>query len=179
MSWPWIVGIVVLGVLILWFMYMYNELTGRQRRIDEWWDEVDSHLKLRHDLIPLLTGKARILIKEESDALDRLAELSEKADNSNDDDFEYLENGLSIALHSFKRVVRDHSTAMLDLDFLKLMGELVSIEGRASSACKEHNHLVGEFNMSIRKFPANLVVGFLHFNSREMRIFAGPEGEAL
>jgi LemA protein len=172
------VGIVVLGVLILWFMYMYNDMANRQRRIDEWWDEVDSHLKLRHDLVPLLMEKARVLMKDESDALDRLADLCGKAEtDSEDEDLEYIENGLSIALRNFKRSARNHASAMLDIDFLKLMGELVSIEGRASSACREHNNLVGEFNVSIRKFPANLVVGFLHFHPREMRIFAGPEGE--
>ena len=179
MGWQWILGIVALGALILWFMYMYNDLANRQRRIDEWWDEVDSHLKLRHDLIPLLMDKARVLMTDESSALDRLADLCGRAgaDSDEDEELEYLENGLSIALRNFKRAVRNHSSAMLDLDFLKMMGELVSIEGRASSACREHNNLVGEFNTSIKKFPANLMVSFLHFHPREMRIFAGPEGE--
>ena len=178
MGWQWILGIVALGALILWFMYMYNNLANRQRRIDEWWDEVDSHLKLRHDLIPLLMERARVLMTDESSALDRLADLCLKADvDSDEEDIEYLENGLSIALRNFKHSVRNHSSAMHDIDFLKLMGELVSIEGRASCACKEHNNLVGEFNASIKKFPANLVVNFLHFHPREMRIFASPEGE--
>ncbi|MDR1885504.1 MAG: LemA family protein [Synergistaceae bacterium] len=177
MGWVEISGIVVLGALILWFMYVYNTFANKQHRIDEWWDEVDTHLRLRHDIIPLLLEKARLMIAEEGPTLDRIAEFNEKtAADSDNDDLEYLENGLSIALHNLKDSIRSHSSAMLDIEFLTLMGELVSIEGRASSACREHNLLVNEFNTSIRKFPSNLVVKFLHFCPKEMRIFVGPDG---
>jgi LemA protein len=165
-----ILVIVIFGILILWFIYIYNAFASRQRRIDEWWDEVDAHLKLRHDLLPKLIGKARQVLSDREDAMNRIAEINEIV-SSEDEDAESLENGLSLALQNFKAELKENPAAMLDMDFVKLMGELVSIEGRASSACREHNMLVGDFNSAMKRFPASLVVGLLHFNPRERRIF--------
>ncbi|MDR3332361.1 MAG: LemA family protein [Synergistaceae bacterium] len=171
--------LVVFGVLILWFMYTYNIFASKQQRIDDWWDEVDIHLKLRHELVPNILGKASSLMGGETRTLDRIAELSERSlDDAHESDFEFLENGLSIALHDLTTAFKNNRDLMMDSDFLRLMGELVSLEGRASTACKEHNMLVSDFNVAIKRFPANLVVGLLHFKPREMRIFVGPDGSS-
>jgi LemA protein len=178
MGWVGIIGIIVLGALILWLILLFNTFSAKQRRIDEWWDEVDAYLKLRHDLIPLILEKAHPLMTEETPTLERIAEFSKQTSaHPEDEDLEYLENGLSIALQNLKDTVRKHASVMLDVEFLRLMGELVSIEGRASSACKEHNLLVNEFNVSIKRFPAILLITALHFRPREMRIFVSPERE--
>jgi Uncharacterized conserved protein len=179
--------VLILGGAILWFIYTYNDLSARQQEIDALWDETETHLKIRRDLIPALLERARVAVPAQDAILERIRALDEELssevegfDGSRDADveFERGENALSDALLDLQNAVRALGNSMLDEKFLELMGELVSIEGKAIAACERHNALVKDFNLSIRRFPASLVVGFLHFDSFEMRIFGYREAVA-
>jgi LemA protein len=174
-----IAAIFCLGALIIWCIVAYNRFRERQLTIDFWWDEVDTHLQLRRDLIPSLVDMARPLMESERDTLNRVAGVREEiireviAANSTviSADMERLENGLSAGMRSLSDAFRQNRDVQMNPGLLTVMSELVSIEGRATSACEEYNKLTGEYNASITKFPANLVAGLLHFSPRERRIF--------
>ena len=145
---------------------------NKQSQIDEIWDEADVHLKLRHDLIPELIKRARGRMPVDTALIDRVEELGRlTAGTDITIETEHLENELSELLRQLRQAVRKYQALMLDEDFVKLLGELVSMEGRAASACDRHNKLVRDFNEAIKQFPATLIVGFLHFTPCEMRIF--------
>ena len=181
-----IAAVFCLGVLIVWCMYTYNAFREKQSGIDFWWDEVDTHLQLRRDLIPSLLDRARPLMRPQHSILDRIAAIREEivqaavSANSLDvgRDIEHLENSLSAEMRSLGGAVRQNRDVQMNSSLLTVMGELVSIEGRAVTACEEYNKLTGEFNASIKRFPANLVVGLLHFNPLEKRIFGDWDEKA-
>jgi LemA protein len=173
-------GVVVcLGALIIWCMYTYNSFREKQSLIDFWWDEVDAHLQLRRDLLPSVLDRARPVMGAQSAILDSLTGLREEivreVIRANSlvvgRELEQLENRLSSEMHSLKDAFRNHNEAQMKPDLLTVMSELESIEGKAVTACKEYNRLTGDFNSSIRRFPANLIAGFLQFNPLEKRIF--------
>jgi LemA protein len=174
-----IAAIFCLGVLIIWCIVTYNRFRERQFSIDCWWDEVDTHLQLRRDLIPSLVDMARPLMESERETLNRVAGIREEivreviASNSTviSQKMERLENGLSAEMRSLSEAFRNNRAVQMNPGLLTVMSELASIEGRAVSACEEYNTLTGEYNASITKFPANMVVGLLHFSPRERRIF--------
>ena len=176
-----------LGALILWSIYTYNVFREKQSLIDFWWDELDAHLRFRRDLIPSLLDRARPLMKWESQVLDRIADIREKIvqneihSESADltESMERLENSLSSEFHSLQDAFREHTEIQINLDLLTVMSELASIEGKALTACEEYNKLTNRYNSSIKSFPANLVVGMLHFNPREKRIFGKWKDTAL
>jgi LemA protein len=176
------VGVVVifcLGALILWFIYTYNIFREKQSLIDFWWDEVDVHLQFRRDLIPSLLDRARPLMKKEKSTLDRIADIREEIVRNEmhpesdvlTENVERLENSLSAEVHSLQEAFKQYIEIQLNPELLTVMSELASIEGKAITACKEYNNLTNHYNASIKSFPANLVVGMLHFNPREKRIF--------
>jgi LemA protein len=177
-------AIVCIGVLIIWLIYTYNRFVLRQTRIDTVWDEVDKHLKLRHELIPHLIEAADGRMQDEAPLFRRIEEIraSVKPDDEDDDtdasETEPLENELSTLLRKLRGSANNYPELMMDQKFITTLGELVSMEGRASTACEHHNDLVREFNRAIQCFPANLIVGFLHFKPCEMRIFGAPEKAA-
>ena len=170
---------VCLGVLIFWCMYTYNTFKGRQYLIDFWWDEVDAHLQLRRELIPSLLDRARPIMGEQSAIIDSIAGTREEIVNELIDTnslvegnaLERLENRLSSEVHSLEDAFRGQKKAQMNSELLLVMSELESIEGRAITACAEYNKLTGSFNLSIKSFPANLVVGLLNFHPLERRIF--------
>jgi LemA protein len=176
------VGVIVifcLGALILWFIYTYNIFREKQSLIDFWWDEADVHLQFRRDLIPSLLDRARPLMKKENSRLDRIANIREEIvrneihqeSNALTENAERLENNLSAEIHSLQDAFKQYLEIQLNPELLTVMSELASIEGKALTACKEYNKLTNQYNSSIKSFPANLVVGMLHFNPREKRIF--------
>jgi LemA protein len=173
----------ILGVLILWCIYTYNACREKQSQIDFWWDEADTHLQLRLDLIPSLVDQARPLMESEKPTLDRIVEIREEivrekiaGADKDEQSMEHLENSLSGEVRSLRSAFGKHRKAQMNAPLLTVMSELVSIEGRAITACEEYNRLTGDYNSSIKRFPSNLVVGMLHFNPREKRIF-GEGGE--
>ncbi|MDR1917065.1 MAG: LemA family protein [Synergistaceae bacterium] len=163
-----------LGISILWFIYTYNRFKAKQLQIDSWWDEVDMHLKIRHDLIPDLIAKTKLIMGSETPTLDRIASIQDRIleeSFNTEDEIECLENELSNEMHSIQLSFKERREAQMDENLLTVMSELASIEGRASSACAEHNKLVNDFNTSITRFPASIVLNFLHFHPKEKRIF--------
>jgi LemA protein len=176
-----LVVIVCLGVFIIWLIYTYNRFVLRQTKIDTIWDEVDKHLKLRHELIPHLIEAAGGRMPDEAPLFQRIEEISEavKRDGDTDTDkTEPLENELSALLRKLRGNANNYPELMMDQKFITTLGELVSMEGRAATVCERHNDLVREFNRSIKGFPARLIVGFLYFNQRETRIFGASEKAA-
>jgi LemA protein len=91
--------------------------------------------------------------------------------DAGEDVLERLENKLSREMHSLRDAFSEHREAQMNPPLLTVMSELVSIEGRAVTACEEYNKLTSGYNSSIKSFPSNLLVGMLHFNPREKRIF--------
>lgn len=179
-----ITALLVLAVLIVWIIYTYNNFMTEQTRIDALWDEVDIHLKLRHALVPFLVEAAKSRMPEEQAVLERIdtlrAQIEDEAKESGGDqeEIEHLENELSAKLATIQAAVKKYPDILLNETFIRLMGELVSMEGRAATACEQHNKLVADFNNSIRAFPANIIVGFLHFHPCERRIFGVLEDSA-
>ncbi|MDR1137999.1 MAG: LemA family protein [Synergistaceae bacterium] len=171
-----------LGAAILWCIYTYNTFRDKQSQIDFWWDEVDVHLHLRRDLIPSLIDRARPLMREEISTLDRIMDIREKMVHEEiaaksidiEKDAESLENRLSSEMHSLQDSFKKQREIQMNANLLTVMGELVSIEGRAITACEEYNKLAVGYNTLIKKFPAKLVARWLHFNPREKRIFGEP-----
>jgi len=177
-----LVGLLIifcLGGMILWCIYTYNAFKGKQSMIDFWWDEVDIHLQLRRDLVPSLIDRIRPLMESEKPRLDRIAGLREEIVReeihtgtlAGEIDMERLENRLSSEMHSLGDAFRNHREVQMNSGLLTVMSELASIEGKAVTACEEYNKLTNDYNTSIKSFPANMVVGMLHFNPREKRIF--------
>ena len=172
-----------LGLAILWYIYTYNTFRRKQAKIDFWWDEADTHLRLRRDLIPSLVDRARPLMGDETQTLDRIASIREEIIKDEisphpvlgDCDAELLENRLSAEMLALQSAFKRHVEIQVNESLLTVMSELVSIEGRALSACKEYNKLTYDYNASIKGFPANLVAGMLHFNPREKRVFGSRE----
>lgn len=177
MHWAGFAIIFFLGALIIWIIYTYNRFVGKQAAIDTNWDEVDTHLKLRHDLIPNLIGAEAGRMPAERALFARIEEIRREiaaragGPESPIDSVERLENELSGLMLQIREAAAKYPEVMMDQKFITLLGELVSMEGRAASACNRHNQLVRDFNGAITQFPANLVVGFLHFHPCEMRIF--------
>lgn len=165
-------AVVVIGVIILWLMFTYNKFVAKQKKIDIVWDEVDEHLRLRHELVPSLLYVAGTHMKDADPVFKQIEDINDMVHEGMEDrEAAPLENELSNLLRRLRDTAVKYPDLMLDQKFITTLGELVSMEGRASAACDRHNALVREYNTSIKSFPANIIAGALQFDACEMRIF--------
>lgn len=162
----------VIGLMIIWLMFTYNRFVAKQKKIDIVWDEVDEHLRLRHELVPSLLYIAGTHMQDEASVFKQIEDVNNMVhDDMEDREAAPLENELSNLLRHLRGEAGKYPDLMLDQKFITTLGELVSMEGKAASACDRHNALVREYNTSIKSFPANIIAGALQFDSCEMRIF--------
>lgn len=167
--------VLCLGILIIWVIYTYNRFVEKQAKVDKLWDEVDTHLRLRRELIPSLIDTENRRMQNEQPLIEKMLLLCSEIENNDSTDIdERLENEISTLLAQIRDAAQTHPELMTEQTFITLLSELVSAEGRAATACDVHNHLVRDYNKAIKGFPANLIVRFLHFSPNEMRIFGVP-----
>ena len=68
---PIVIILVVLGVVILWFIAVYNGLIKTRNRVDEAWSDIEVQLKRRYDLIPNLVNTVKGYAKHESGVFEK------------------------------------------------------------------------------------------------------------
>ncbi len=49
-----VIALIILGVLVLIFIGIYNNLVGKRNKVRNSWSQIDVQLKRRFDLIPNL-----------------------------------------------------------------------------------------------------------------------------
>lgn len=164
-----IVLLLVIGAVIVWFIHTYNRFVHRQMEIDNGWSAIDIQLKRRHDLIPNLVETARGYMKHESGTLTRIAELRASiAKAPAGANVLGMESELTKMIGSLLAVVENYPELKANQNFMSLQEELASTENRIAFARQYYNEVVKQFNISIRVFPASVVAGLLHLQSREM-----------
>src|SRR6185369_13405637 len=70
-------------------------------------------------------------------------------------------------------VVENYPQLKSNENFLRLQDELAGTENRIATERMRYNEVVRDYNVRIRRFPANLVAGA--FNFAAMPLFEAPE----
>jgi LemA protein len=172
----WIVlGIVVLLVVGVGGMVAakWNQLVTMNTDIKAKWAQVDNQLQRRADLIPNLVETVKGFAAQERAVIDSVTAARAKlAGAGSVPDRIAASNELSSALARLLVVVENYPTLKSDATFIRLMDELAGTENRLSVERKRYNDSVQVYNVTVRRFPGNLMAGLLGF--REQPFFEVP-----
>ena len=72
---PTIIIAAVVGVVVLFALYLYNSLISAKLRVNEAFSQIDVQLKRRTDLIPNLIETVKGYAKHEKDTFTKVTEL--------------------------------------------------------------------------------------------------------
>src|SRR3989344_4746714 len=101
--------LIILGLIVLWFIYVYNSLVSSRNRADEAWADIEVQLKRRYDLIPNLVNTVKGYAKQESTVLENVTRLRNMAMNAGSMQEKVKdENMLSGALKSLFAVAENY-----------------------------------------------------------------------
>ena len=157
---PVIIGIVVVVVIASAIAGIYNNMVTKRNRIDNAWQNIDTQLQRRNDLIPNLVETVKGYAKHEQDTLAAVSATTPEAKMEAD-------NVLTGALRQLFAVAEAYPDLKANTNFTQLQASLEDTENKVSYARQSYNDCVLSYNNAIQTFPAVIFAGIFQFKERQ------------
>ncbi len=171
-----LIVVAILAVLGLWAKSAYNGMVTGDESVKKVWAKVESQYQRRADLIPNLVNTVKGAANFEQETLTKVIEARAKATSITIDPsnvtpeqmaaFQAAQSQVSSSLGRLMAVAESYPQLKANQNFLDLQAQLEGTENRITSARNDFNDVVETFNVSVRKFPANLFVKMFGFSVR-------------
>lgn len=173
-----IIGVIVLIVIILfsWVKGSYNGMVTKQEAVSSQWAQVENVYQRRADLIPNLVSTVKGYADFERQTLTDVITARSKAtsvtidptklNESNIQQFQQAQNGLSSALSRLMVVVEKYPELKANQGFLQLQAQLEGTENRIAVERRNFNTIAQEYNTMIRQFPRNIFASIFGFEKK-------------
>ena len=182
-KWIWI-GVV--AVVAIFFYATYNGFVNREEGLKSAWSNVETQYQRRADLIPNLVNTVKGYAAHETQTLNEVTEARARATSINlsaDDltpeklaEFQQAQALVRSALGRLIAVSESYPDLKANQNFLELQAQLEGTENRIAVARKDFNTAAQQYNVSVRRFPANLVARMFGFGQKPY--FESAEGAA-
>jgi LemA protein len=161
--------LIVLGVVVVWIIYVYNALVSLRNRTREAWADIEVQLKRRYDLIPNLVNTVKGYAAHESTAFEKVTEARSKAMGASGPTPAHAqaENMLTGALKSVFAIAEAYPELKANTNFLDLQRELSDTENKIQAARRFYNGNVRDLNTKMEVFPSNLIANMFHFTKMD------------
>lgn len=179
----WIV-LGVVAVVVVWVVSSYNTLVGKQESVSEAWANVETVYQRRADLIPNLVATVKGYAAHEQETLQAVTAARANATALSIDPststpeqvaaWMKAQNEVGSALGRLIAISESYPDLKASQNFLELQTQLEGTENRISTERNKYNERVRGFNVSIRRFPTNLIAGLFGFE--KMALFEAEEG---
>jgi LemA protein len=171
---------VVVAIAVVMGIIIYNSLVNESTETKNAWSQIDVQLKRRYDLIPNLVETVKGYAGHEKETLERVIQARNMAMGAKSvAEQGQAENFLSGALKSLFAVSEAYPDLKANQNFLGLQEELTSTENRIGFARQHYNDVVGEYNATLMRFPANIVGGMFGFKPADFFQLDAAEAEAV
>lgn len=160
---------IVLGVVILWVIYVFNKFISLRNRAEEAWADIEVQLKRRYDLIPNLVSSVKGYATHEMSAFESVTKARTAAMGASGPNKMHAEaeNMLTGALKSLFAVAEAYPDLKANQNFLQLQNELSDTENKIQASRRFYNTNVRDLNTGIESFPGNIVAQVFKFSQKE------------
>ncbi|MGM9774302.1 MAG: LemA family protein [Candidatus Egerieousia sp.] len=179
-----IVVVLVILAILIWGIGRYNNMVKGGEAVDSAWGNVENAYQRRADLIPNLVATVKGYAEHEESTLQEVVEARAKATETHIDaseltaeniqKFQESQGALSTALGKLLMIRESYPELKANQNFLELQSQLEGTENRINIARTEFNEKAQAFNVSIKKFPANIIASIGGFKERSY--FKSKEG---
>lgn len=171
---------IILLILLLWLAFIYNQFIRERNLIREAWSGIDTQLKRRHDLIPLLVDSVKGYMQYEQSLLKEVTELRGRSMNSSSPKVKgEAERVLSERLRSLFALAEAYPDLKSSTTVLDLQKNLSELEDQIQLARRYYNGTVRNFNIRVESFPSNFVAQLFRFRQHEYFQLDGPTERAV
>ena len=180
-KWIWIGAV---AVVVIFFYATYNGFVNKEEGLKGAWADVETQYQRRADLIPNLVSTVKGYAAHETQTLNEVTEARARATSINlsaDDltperlaQFQRAQAEVRSALGRLIAVSESYPDLKANQNFLELQAQLEGTENRIAVARTRFNDATRQYNVTIRRFPANLIAGMFGFDQKAY--FAAEEG---
>lgn len=185
----WLIPVIIIGVIAFAVYRMgvgfYNTAVDLEQDSKTAWSNVESAYQRRADLIPNLVSTVRGYAAHEKETLEGVIKARAAATQTTIDPtnitpekmaaFQKAQEGLSGALSRLLVTVERYPDLKANQNFLELQSQLEGTENRINVERNRFNATVNVFSKHIKKFPNNILNGFIG-NFKEMSRFESAAG---
>ncbi|UCE82600.1 MAG: LemA family protein [Deltaproteobacteria bacterium] len=162
------ITLIVVGLLVVFFIAIYNKLVRLKNLVEEGWSGIDVQLKRRANLIPNLIETVKGYMGHERELLTKVTELRAQSMSAQDvGEKGRLEGLLSRSLANVFAVAEGYPDLKANQNFLDLQNQLSDIEDQIQLARRYYNGTVRNLNIKVESFPSNIVAGMFNFIKAE------------
>ena len=163
----------LLLICVFWSFSTYNSLVGQDEVVTTAWGNVQTQYQRRSDLIPNLVNVVKGYAKHEKETLEavvsaraRATQITVSADGLTPEklqQYQQAQGQLSAALGKLLAVSESYPNLKANENFSELQAQLEGTENRISESRTRYNKAVQGYNISVRKFPGNIVAKMFGF----------------
>ncbi|SCB59773.1 LemA protein [Rhizobium aethiopicum] len=157
-------------VILLYIVFIYNDLVRSRQMAEEAWSGIDVQLKRRADLIPNLIETVKGYAAHEKSTLEEVVALRNKAQAVPAGDVAgraQAEGLLGQALGRVIALAEAYPDLKANQNFSELQTSLETMEGELQMSRRYYNGAARDLNVKVESFPSNLVAGQFGFAKRE------------
>jgi len=171
---------IILAVITLAAIFgvgVYNRIQSTDEGVTASWSEVVNQFKRRADLIPNLVSTVKGFADQEKDVLTSVVEARAKATSiqvspemlnnpAMFEKFTQVQGQLGSVLSKLLVTVERYPELKSDKNFLELQTQLEGTENRITVARKRYIDSVKDYNLTVRKFPGNLIANAMGYSTK-------------
>lgn len=161
------------ALLAIFFYSTYNGLVNKDESVSKAWSNVETQYQRRSDLIPNLVNTVKGYAAHERETLESVVEarsaatsVSLSADELTPEGlarFQQAQDAVRSALGRLIAISENYPDLKANQNFLELQAQLEGTENRIAVARREFNTAAEQYNVTVRRFPANIVAGLFGF----------------
>lgn len=169
----------VIGVVILYFIMLYNGLVEIKHAVDKAWANIDVLLKQRHDELPKLVETCKQYKQFEQDTLQRVIEARSRVQSAREtQDIAALgqaEAALRSGVGQIFAVAEAYPDLKANESFMQLQSRITNLENAIADRREFYNEAANVNNVRIEQFPDVLVARMCNFQSKPLLEFSSAE----
>lgn len=170
----------IAAVLAISFASIYNNIVSRNESITAKWAQVENQLQRRNDLIPNLVNSVKGYAAHEKTLFEDVTKARSQWASANTlDDKVKAASSMDTALGRLIAVAESYPQLKADGTFLRLMDELSGTENRIAVERMRFNEAVMDFNITVRRFPGNIIAGIFGYKPVNQYFKAEDKAKAV
>ena len=164
-----IVILAIIGIIIAFIAGSYNGLVEKREQVDNAQATISTQLQRRADLIPNFVSTVKgysdyeqntyLAVTEARSAVSGAKTANEQAKAN-----EQLDSAISVWVNA---ITEAYPELKADKQYNALQDELSGTENRIARARTDYNSAAKSYNVSVKKFPKNIIAGIFGFEKVE------------
>ncbi|MEE9591495.1 MAG: LemA family protein [Thermodesulfobacteriota bacterium] len=145
-------------LFIIWITTVYNGFVAAIEELHNRWNEIELHLRRRHDLVQYLMHILKERMAHDKELLSDVLIARGKALGANMlSERSEAEHSLTRKLKRLFSVIEGYPDLKADGDVFQLQKKITAVEGSISSSRQTYNYLIDELNFKQRTFPSRTI----------------------